>query len=89
MLFKIPGRLSKSTLHPLIYTPLKYGLAPDLEKKKAELKTPHFLRLNQDIVASPQEEKCGLKYVIYIFKLFVRILTIKDNKGVVVVSQIF
>jgi len=36
------------------------------EHKKAELKTPHFLSLNQDIVASPQDEKCGLKYVIHI-----------------------
>jgi hypothetical protein len=33
-------------------------------QKKAEAKTPHLLRLNQDIVASPQEEKCGLKYVM-------------------------
>ena len=33
-------------------------------QKKAEPKTPHFLSLNQDIVASPQDEKCGLKYVM-------------------------
>jgi hypothetical protein len=33
--------------------------------KKAESKTPHFLSLNQDIVASPQDEKCGLKYFIH------------------------
>ena len=36
-----------------------------LERKKAELKTPHFLSLNQDIVAGPQEGNCGLKYVIF------------------------
>ena len=30
--------------------------------KKAEPKTPHFLGLNPDIVASPQAEKCELKY---------------------------
>jgi hypothetical protein len=41
------------------------NLAQDVEKKKAEPKTPHFFRLNQDIVASPQDEKCGLKYVIF------------------------
>jgi len=34
-----------------------------LRRKKAEPKTPHFLSLNQDIVAWSQEEKCGLKYV--------------------------
>ena len=37
-----------------------------LKRKKAEPKTPHLLSLNQDIVASPQDEKCGLKYVIHI-----------------------
>jgi hypothetical protein len=37
----------------------------DAQKKKAEPKTPHFLSLNQDIVALSQEQKCGLKYVIY------------------------
>jgi hypothetical protein len=31
-------------------------------KKNAEAKTPHFLSLNQDIVAWSQDEKCGLKY---------------------------
>jgi hypothetical protein len=30
--------------------------------------TLHLLRLNQDIVAWSQEEKCGLKYVIHIPK---------------------
>ena len=36
-----------------------------LRRKKAESKTPHFLSLNRDIVVGPQDEKCGLKYVIY------------------------
>ena len=54
----------KFGLHPLIHTIVLKTSAQDVEKKKAELKTPHFLRLNQDIVASPQDEKCGLKYVI-------------------------
>jgi len=35
-----------------------------LRRKKAEPRTPHFLSLNQDIVAWSQEEKCGLKYVM-------------------------
>jgi hypothetical protein len=33
---------------------LKFELAQDVEKKKAEPKTPHFLSLNQDIVAEPK-----------------------------------
>jgi hypothetical protein len=52
-------------LHPLIHTGLESNLAQDIEKKKAEQKTPHFLGINQDIVAWSQEGKCGLKYVIY------------------------
>jgi len=44
---------------------LKFSLAQDVEKKKAEQKTPHFLGLNQDIVVWSPEEKCGLKYVIH------------------------
>jgi hypothetical protein len=36
-----------------------------LKRKEAEQRTPHFLSLNQDIVASPQDEKCGLKYVMF------------------------
>jgi len=36
-----------------------------LRRKKAEPKTPHFLSLNQDIVAWSQEEKCKLKYVMF------------------------
>jgi hypothetical protein len=38
-------------LHPLIHSLLEFELAQDVEKKKAEPKTPHFLSLNQDIVA--------------------------------------
>jgi hypothetical protein len=41
-------------LHPLIHTLLGFASAQDLEKKKAEPKTPHFLSLNQDIVGGPQ-----------------------------------
>ena len=36
--------------------------AQEIEKKKAEPVTPHFLNLNQDIIAGSQEVKCGLKY---------------------------
>jgi len=61
-----PRSQQNYALHPLIHTLLGFTLAQDLEKKKAEPKTPHFLSLNQDIVASSQEEKCGLKYVIHI-----------------------
>jgi hypothetical protein len=56
--------LRKFRLHPLIHTLLKFNLAQNVEKKKAEPKTPHFPSSNQDIVAWSQEEKCGLKYVI-------------------------
>ena len=49
-------------LHPLIHTLPPRTSAPDVEKKKAEPKTPHFLSLNQDIVAWSQKQKCGLKY---------------------------
>jgi hypothetical protein len=38
-----------------------------MRRKKAEPRTPHFLSLSQDIVAWPQEEKCGLKYVMQSF----------------------
>jgi hypothetical protein len=44
----------------------KFNLAQDLEEKKAEPRTPHFLRLKQDIVVCSQEQKCGLKYVMHI-----------------------
>ena len=50
-------------LHPLIHTIAPETSAQDVEKKKAEPKTRHFLSLNQDIVALSQKEKCGLKYV--------------------------
>ena len=52
-------------LHPLIHTFLKFNLAQDVEKKKTEPKTPHFFRLNRDIVAGAQKGKCRLKYVIH------------------------
>jgi hypothetical protein len=38
-------------LHPLIHTLLEFGLAQDVEKKKAEPRTPHFLSQNQDGVS--------------------------------------
>jgi len=38
-------------LHPLIHTSAGFAQAQDVEKKKAEPKTPLFLNLNQDIVA--------------------------------------
>jgi len=49
--------------HPLIHSSLRFAQAQDVEEKKAEPKTPHFLSLNQDIVAWPQRQKWGLKYV--------------------------
>ena len=36
-----------------------------LRRKKTEPVTPHFLSLNQDIVAGSQKRKCGLKYVMF------------------------
>ena len=51
-------------LHPLIHTLLDFNLAQDVEKKKAEPKTPLFLSVNQDIVGRSQKAKWGLKYVI-------------------------
>jgi hypothetical protein len=37
--------------HPLIHTSPGFAQPQDVENKKAEPKTPHFLGLNQDIVA--------------------------------------
>jgi hypothetical protein len=60
---------SKKTGQTVDYIP-KFTFPPpeisaqEVEKKKAEPKTPHFLSLNQDIVAWSQEKKCGLKYDI-------------------------
>ena len=51
-------------LHPLIYTILFFVPTQDVEKKRAEPKTPRFISLNQDIVVWSQEEMCGLKYVM-------------------------
>jgi hypothetical protein len=53
----------KWRLHPLIQTIRQEASAPDVEKKKAELKTPHFLPLKQDVVALSREGECRLKYV--------------------------
>jgi len=52
-----------------------------VEKKKAKQKTPHFFSLNQDIVPWSSEEKCELKYVIYIFSRQVRIANIDNKKS--------
>jgi hypothetical protein len=52
-------------LHPLIRTWLEFDLAQNVENKKAESNTPHFLSLNQDIVSGSQDEECGLKYVSF------------------------
>jgi hypothetical protein len=54
----------KFRLHPLIHTFPLESSAQNVEKKKAEPKTPHFLSLNQDIVAWSQQEECALKYVM-------------------------
>jgi hypothetical protein len=35
-------------------------------QQKSRAKNSAFFILNQDIVAWPQEQKCGLKYVIHI-----------------------
>jgi hypothetical protein len=43
---------AKWRLHPLIHTFTPGTSAPDVEKKKAEPRTPHFLSLNQDMVTS-------------------------------------
>jgi hypothetical protein len=51
--------------HPLIHTFLGFAQAQNVEKK-SEAEAPHFLSLNQDIVAMSQVDKCGLKYVIHI-----------------------
>lgn len=47
-------------LHPLIYTLIGFIQAQNVEKKKAESRTPLFLSLSQDILAWSQEEKCGV-----------------------------
>jgi hypothetical protein len=54
-------------------------LAQYVEKKKAEPKTPHFLSLNQDIVAGSQEEKCGLKYVMQTSRKRAALITLHSN----------
>jgi len=52
----------KCRLHPLIHTSLGFAQAQDVEKKKAEPKTSHFLSLNQDVVDRSKGEKWVLKY---------------------------
>ncbi len=55
VLGRLKGGEAKCALHPLIHTLLKFNLAQDIEKEKTEPRTPHFLSLNQDIVARSQE----------------------------------
>ena len=62
---KITTITANCGLHPLIHTLLEFNRAQDVEKKKAEPKTPHFLSLKQDIVGWLQVEKWGLKYVMF------------------------
>ena len=57
--------LPNFALHPLMHTSARKTLVQDVEKKKTEQKTPHFLSLNQDVVAWSKREKWGLKYVIH------------------------
>jgi hypothetical protein len=45
-------------------------------EQKSGAEAPHLLSSNQDIVALSQEEKCGLKYVIYTFRETMRTLHI-------------
>ena len=60
--------------------------------KKCGGKAPHFLSLNQDIVASPQEEKCGLKHVIHILRrpvgLHVITLTLSNGNMQVLIAYL-
>ena len=53
----------KFALHPLIHTVLRFVQAQNVEKKKAEPRTPHFLSLNQYIVAWSKKTKCGVCYL--------------------------
>lgn len=48
----------------VIHTCARFAQAQNVENKKAESKTPHFLCLSQDIVAESQGQECGLQYVI-------------------------
>ena len=63
-IYEISSVIGKVCITSLNSHFMKSTLPQDLEKKKAEPKTPHFLSLNQDIVPWSQDEKCGLKYVI-------------------------
>jgi len=57
----LKGEGADCGLHPLIHTFAPETSAQDLEKKKAEPTTPHFLSLNQDIVAWSQMAKVWIK----------------------------
>ena len=46
------------SLYYILHTSLRFAQAQDIEKKKAEPRTPHLLNLNQDIVAWSQKQKC-------------------------------
>ena len=52
------ARLKNGGLHPFTFPPWK--VQHKMLRKKAEPRTPHFLSLNQDIVAWSQEEKSGV-----------------------------
>ena len=52
-------------LHPLIHISPGFAQVQDVEKKRVEPRTAHFLKFNQNIVARPEEEKWGLKYVMH------------------------
>jgi hypothetical protein len=47
-------------LYYILHASLGFDQAQDLDNKKAEPRTPHFLSLNQDIVTWSQEEKSGV-----------------------------
>ena len=67
-------------LRPLIYTFTSWDSAQDIEKKKAEPKTPHFLSLNQDIVAmSLQSEEVKGDYLDRCMKTNPKVTIIKLN----------
>jgi hypothetical protein len=48
-----PQSLQNCRSHPLMHTPPIFAQVQNVEKKKAEPKTTHFLRLDQDIVPRP------------------------------------
>jgi len=57
----LPGGVGADfVLHPLIHNSSGFAQAQDVEKKNAEPKTPHFLSVNQDILARSQKAKWGV-----------------------------